>query len=398
MVLSICVASVFIGSAFYGAWYFRNRKLPRFNSLPTAEDGLQINESQYPTITFGPIHSLEEKAKGKYGSVYKARVGNDPNDERIIAVKIFRLENRTSWNQEYEIYRLPQMRHENILCFLGAEKRAEPHIPFATEYWLVTEYHELGSLYDYLKSHEVSYDEMLKIALGISRGLAHLHEELPPTRSESLKPTVAHRDFKSKNVLLKPDLTACIADFGMAIVYYPNEAPNESLGQVGTWRYMAPEVLEGAISFSRDALLRIDMYACGLVMWELMTRLKLNPDHMVPMYQLPFEEELINYPPPPQPMSDREKLQDIITRKNEMVKYTVIKEEWRSSHPNTPMGDGLKLVCDTIGELWETEPEARLSASCVEERLTTLISGGTGNNYFNYLRSVDVHSSECGLE
>lgn len=35
---------------------------------------------------------------------------------------------------------------------------------------------------------------------------------------------------------------------------------------------MAPEVLEGAINFSRDAFLRIDMYACGLVLWELATR------------------------------------------------------------------------------------------------------------------------------
>ena len=35
---------------------------------------------------------------------------------------------------------------------------------------------------------------------------------------------------------------------------------------------MAPEVLEGAINFSRDAFLRIDMYACGLVLWELVSR------------------------------------------------------------------------------------------------------------------------------
>ena len=35
---------------------------------------------------------------------------------------------------------------------------------------------------------------------------------------------------------------------------------------------MAPEVLEGAIHFSRDSFLRIDMYACGLVLWELVSR------------------------------------------------------------------------------------------------------------------------------
>lgn len=42
--------------------------------------------------------------------------------------------------------------------------------------------------------------------------------------------------------------------------------------QVGTRRYMAPEVLEGAINFQRDAFLRIDMYAVGLVLWELAAR------------------------------------------------------------------------------------------------------------------------------
>lgn len=35
---------------------------------------------------------------------------------------------------------------------------------------------------------------------------------------------------------------------------------------------MAPEVLEGAINFQRDAFLRIDMYAMGLVLWELISR------------------------------------------------------------------------------------------------------------------------------
>lgn len=42
--------------------------------------------------------------------------------------------------------------------------------------------------------------------------------------------------------------------------------------QVGTRRYMAPEVLEGAINFQRDSFLRIDMYAFGLVLWELAAR------------------------------------------------------------------------------------------------------------------------------
>lgn len=56
---------------------------------------------------------------------------------------------------------------------------------------------------------------------------------------------------------------------------------------------MAPEVLEGAINFNRDAFLRIDMYACALVLWELLSRCK-GLDGAVPEYLLPFEEEVFD--------------------------------------------------------------------------------------------------------
>ena len=35
---------------------------------------------------------------------------------------------------------------------------------------------------------------------------------------------------------------------------------------------MAPEVLEGAISFTKDSFLRIDVYALALVLWEILSR------------------------------------------------------------------------------------------------------------------------------
>jgi len=35
---------------------------------------------------------------------------------------------------------------------------------------------------------------------------------------------------------------------------------------------MAPEVLEGAISFTRESFLHIDVYAFALVLWELASR------------------------------------------------------------------------------------------------------------------------------
>lgn len=41
------------------------------------------------------------------------------------------------------------------------------------------------------------------------------------------------RDFKSKNVLLKSDLSACIADFGLALRFEAGKSPGDTHGQVG---------------------------------------------------------------------------------------------------------------------------------------------------------------------
>ena len=57
---------------------------------------------------------------------------------------------------------------------------------------------------------------------------------------------------------------------------------------------MAPEVLEGAIHFSRDSFLRIDMYACGLVLWELATRCNFGQGSTYDEYRLPYEAEANN--------------------------------------------------------------------------------------------------------
>ena len=55
---------------------------------------------------------------------------------------------------------------------------------------------------------------------------------------------------------------------------------------------MAPEILERAIYFHRDAFLRIDIYAFALVMWECLSRCVEIPGGPVEEYLLPYENEL----------------------------------------------------------------------------------------------------------
>ena len=46
------------------------------------------------------------------------------------------------------MYSLPQFRHPNVLEFMGMEKHGDN---IQAEYWLISAYHSLGSLSDYLK-------------------------------------------------------------------------------------------------------------------------------------------------------------------------------------------------------------------------------------------------------
>ena len=89
-----------------------------------------------------------------------------------------------------------------------------------------------GSLCDFLKGNVVSWADLCKIGETMACGLAYLHDEIPSTPTLKGKPAVAHRDLKSKNVLLKQDLTACIADFGLALKFEPGKGSNETHPQV----------------------------------------------------------------------------------------------------------------------------------------------------------------------
>ncbi|KAK3729457.1 hypothetical protein RRG08_010113 [Elysia crispata] len=331
--------------------HFRPRHEPRHTQLPTADPSLTImsNGHGYSGMILPPrpalnLQLLELKAHGRYGSVWKGQL-----PDRFVAVKIFPIQDRQSWLAELEVYALPQMKHDNVLKFIASEERDDGD---SAKLWLVTEYHDRGSLCDFLKGNVITWADLCKIGETMACGLAYLHDEIPSTPSAKGKPAVAHRDLKSKNVLLKQDLTACIADFGLALKFEPGKGLNETHPQVGTRRYMAPEVLEGAICFNRDSFLRIDMYACGLILWELMTRCTAVD---VGDYRLPFEAEVGQQP----------SLEDMQTRVVTRKMRPALNPLW-NKHP------GLYGLVPTVEECWDQDAEARLSAGCVQERIRQL--------------------------
>ncbi|XP_033096462.1 activin receptor type-2B-like [Anneissia japonica] len=326
-------------------WICRRHKITTYQ-MDLKQEPLLIH-SPPPGSETTHLKLIEIKARGRFGAVWKAETSATSNE--YVAVKVFPLQDKLSWQLEQEIYSIPHMDHPNLLHFISSEMRGEG---LNQELWLITEFHPHGSIYDYLKANTLSWSEMCKIAESIAHGLTFLHEDILVAGS-ACKPSIAHRDFKSKNILLKNDMTACIADFGLAIKFELGKNPCDSQNQVGTRRYMAPEILEGAVSFHRDAFLRIDMYSCGLVLWELASRCKL--DGPVDEYMLPFEEEIGLAP-------SLEDMQEVVVEKK---MRPVFREHWLKHQ-------GMESFCETIEECWDHEAEARLSAGCVEARIGQL--------------------------
>eukprot|EP00884_Botryococcus_braunii_P005423 jgi/Botrbrau1/14882/Bobra.0248s0001.1 len=149
---------------------------------------------------------------------------------------------------------LASLRHPNIVMFMGIS--FEPPC-------LVAEYCSRGSLSDLLGrarttpaiAQQLTWFRRLTMALETAKGMLQLHQHEPP---------ILHNDLKAANVLVDAGWHCKIADFnlshmdGPAAVVCTNSAENP--------RWMAPEVIGGG-KHSKAS----DMYAFGMILWELLT-------------------------------------------------------------------------------------------------------------------------------
>ena len=108
----------------------------------------------------------------------------------------------------------------------------------------------------------------------IINGISFLHMPVKSSFSEREKPAIAHRDIKTKNILVKRDGTCCVADFGLSVRsddFKGDQKPPDPIK--GTRRYMAPEILDRTIN-GRDfhSFVKVDIYSFGLVLWEATRR------------------------------------------------------------------------------------------------------------------------------
>jgi len=167
----------------------------------------------------------------------------------------------------HEINLISTMRHPDLVLFLGACLDNSPM-------FLLTEFMEGGDLqhfYDNKKRqkghpYRPSSHVFLKWASAIARALSFLHNSPQP---------VIHRDLKPMNLFLTKSMDLKVADFGISKLMQPNVSgamlsPTEPVmsGGVGTWRYMAPEVVR--YEWYTD---RVDIYSFALIMWFMSTGL-----------------------------------------------------------------------------------------------------------------------------
>lgn len=202
---------------------YHHQKQNRF--IPGLNEEEPLHPSPSPVLSLRPIQKLEVVSQSQGGiTVWKAK-----NCLETVAVKIFPEHEKGAWINEKDCYTLCNLSHENVLRFIGAEKHMDG---IYTEYWLITEFHSYGSLSDYLKQHILSWTDLCHLAKTLASGLAYVHSEV---KAEGFyKPCIAHRDIKSKNILVRSDLSCCIADFGLALKFDETESPGEMHGQVST--------------------------------------------------------------------------------------------------------------------------------------------------------------------
>ena len=183
------------------------------------------------------------------GTVYRASdttLGRDVALKMLHATLISQPQFLDRFKKEARV--LAQLLHPNIAViynFIGQDNN----------HFMVMEYVEGNNLDTLLRKHRLlPYHIVVPFFLQVLEGLHHAH-----------KKGVFHRDIKPSNLILTPDGTVKLMDFGIAKI-----AGEQRLTQVnkvvGTIEYMAPELIEG-----KDPSFASDIYAAGVTMYELLT-------------------------------------------------------------------------------------------------------------------------------
>ncbi len=209
----------------------------------------------------GPYRFVREIGRGGMGVVYLAERA-DGEFEQKVALKIVRrsfadTELARRFRQERQI--LATLNHPNIARLLdgGVSADGEPYI--------VMEHVEGVRIDDYCDAKNLSNARRLRLFLAVCQGIAYAHQHL-----------VVHRDIKPSNILVTPDGTPKLLDFGIAKLLDPTQAGDEDTRtemRAFTPDYASPEQVSGGQITTAS-----DVYSLGVLLRDLLAGSRLAAD------------------------------------------------------------------------------------------------------------------------
>ncbi|XP_047153148.1 leucine-rich repeat receptor protein kinase HPCA1-like [Vigna umbellata] len=231
----------------------------RWDTVDSKSDVPQLKEARMFTFedlkkytkNFSQVNDI---GSGGFGKVYK---GTLPGGQRVAIKRAQKESMQGKLEFKAEIELLSRVHHKNLVSLLG-------FCFDQGEQMLVYEYLQNGSLKDALTGKsgiKLDWIRRLKLALGIARGLAYLHE--------LVNPPIIHRDIKSNNILLDNRLNAKVSDFGLSKSMVDAEKDHVTTQVKGTLGYLDPEYY-----MSQQLTEKSDVYSFGVLMLELISARK----------------------------------------------------------------------------------------------------------------------------
>ncbi len=177
-----------------------------------------------------------------------------------------------------EIEIMTKLHHPNIVQFLGY---------IDSPFIIIMEYIPNNDLLSFINLKKLKKSEKKNIMRDILQGIVYIHNRQPYS--------LIHRDIKPTNILLTNSKVAKITDFGISKFYnkkifdisnnesYETLHDNDFTKDVGTHRYMAPELKNNNTKYTN----KIDIYSCGILLYELFENKRYNPNETFKWYYTP---------------------------------------------------------------------------------------------------------------
>ena len=121
--------------------------------------------------------------------------------------------------------------------------------------FIVMEYVRGRTLREFIKGHELGIDDSVEYTLGILAALEYSHRS-----------GIVHRDIKPANVMVTPDGSVKVMDFGIARALADSAATmTQTQAVLGTAQYLSPEQARGETVDARS-----DLYSAGCLLYEML--------------------------------------------------------------------------------------------------------------------------------